>query len=232
LGVDRHTRSYGQQALIANIGTARPHGGVAYERFTDEGPLALLPLVASAQPENRCSLVWTLPPAQAQHLLECPIEEFLARLQRRFGYRLGRLLKAGERASYPLALTQSAEQVRRGIVVVGNAAHALHPVAGQGYNLALRDASRLAHVLLDGIERGEAPGSLATLQRYQALQASDQERTIRFSDQIPGLFMLDNLLLSVGRDLALSGLDIVPGLKKEFVRQAAGIAALGRAGDD
>jgi len=122
---------------------------------------------------------------------------------------------------------QSSEQVRQGVVVMGNAAHALHPVAGQGYNLALRDVAELGRVLAQGIAAGLPPGDLAMLQRYQRRQQSDQNRTIQFSDRVPALFMHADPLLGLGRDLALAGLDIMPGLKREFVRYAAGVAGKG-----
>lgn len=231
LGVLPQSKPYGQHALIANVATAQPHVGVAFERFTDEGPLALLPLLPTAEAKNRSALVWTLPPQDAETLQSCSETEFLARLQQRFGYRLGRLLQVGERHSYPLSLVQSSEQVRQGVVVMGNAAHALHPVAGQGFNLALRDIAQLASVLAEGLAQGSAPGELALLQRYQKRQQDDQQRTIGFSDQVPALFMNSDPLLGLGRDLALAGLDFMPLLKREFVRHAAGVAAMGAAGN-
>lgn len=227
LGVAVNEKPYRQHALVANVAFAEPHGGCAYERFTDEGPLALLPLLPVTGGEHRSALIWTLPPERARHLRDCPDEELLQSLQERFGYRLGRLLQVGERHEYPLSLVQSSEQVRQGVVVMGNAAHALHPVAGQGYNLALRDVAELGRVLAQGIAAGLSPGDLAMLQRYQRRQQPDQERTIRFSDAIPALFMRADPLLGLGRDLALAGLDIMPGLKREFVRYAAGVFANG-----
>jgi 2-octaprenyl-6-methoxyphenol hydroxylase len=227
LGVAVEEKPYRQHAVIANIATAEPHRGCAYERFTDEGPLALLPLLAAAGGEHRSALVWTLPPDQAQHMQACSGQEFLRNLQDRFGYRLGRLQQVGERHSYPLSLVQSTEQVRQGIVVMGNAAHALHPVAGQGYNLALRDVAELGTVLAQGLAAGLPLGDLGNLQRYQQRQLPDQERTINFSDRVPALFMHNDPVLGLGRDLALAGLDILPPLKREFVRYAAGVAAMG-----
>jgi 2-octaprenyl-6-methoxyphenol hydroxylase len=224
LGVAVSEKPYQQHALVANIAFAEPHRGCAFERFTEEGPLAVLPLLASRDGEQRGALVWTLPPWRAAHLKDCPGEEFLATLQQRFGYRLGRMLQVGERHTYPLSLVQSTEQVRHGIVVMGNAAHALHPVAGQGFNLALRDVAELGRVLATGFAEGLPLGDLALLQRYQRRQQSDQQRTIAFSDRVPALFMHADPLLGLGRDLALAGLDILPGLKREFVRHAAGVA--------
>lgn len=232
LGVSVTEKSYGQHALVANVATAQSHAGCAFERFTDEGPLAMLPLLPGPAGEHRSALVWTLAPEEADHLRKCPDEVFLARLQRRFGYRLGRLLQVGERATYPLALVQAQEQVRRHMVVMGNAAHALHPVAGQGFNLALRDVAALAAEIATGVESGLAPGDPTVLNRYQARQQADQAQTIAFSDQVPGLFMQSDPVLSLGRDLALMGMDILPPIKQAFVRRAAGMAngAEGRRG--
>ena len=137
LGVKVDEKPYRQHAIVANVATASPHEGCAFERFTEHGPVALLPLLGVSGAPNRSALVWTMSPQEAAALDDCPDHEFLAALQERFGYRLGRLLQVGERHGYPLSLVQCAEQVRQGIVVMGNAAHALHPVAGQGFNLSL-----------------------------------------------------------------------------------------------
>jgi len=225
LGFSVTEKNYGQHAVIANIASARPHNGCAYERFTDEGPLALLPLLPGPEGENRSALVWTLSPEQAAELQGCDEAAFLNQLQRRFGYRLGRLLQVGERTSYPLSLVQSQEQSRRHMVVMGNAAHALHPVAGQGFNLALRDVSALSAELTQGVAEGLSPGDPGVLDRYLTRQQADQVQTIAFSDQVPGLFMRRDPLLSLGRDLALMGMDIAGPLKQAFVRRAAGMSS-------
>lgn len=226
LGVSVTEKPYRQHALVANVVTARSHAGCAFERFTDQGPLALLPLLPARDGEPRSALVWTLPPEEAARLQQCAPDRFLRTLQARFGYRLGRLLQVGERHSYPLSLLRCSEQVRQGLVVMGNAAHALHPVAGQGFNLALRDVAELAAVLAEGIALGLSPGDLGLLQRYQQRQRTDQERTIEFSDRLPSLFMHGDPVLGLARDLALAGLDMVPPLKREFVRYAAGVAGM------
>lgn len=231
LGVAVTEKPYRQHALVANVVTARSHGGCAFERFTDQGPLALLPLLPAPGGEQRSALVWTLPPEEATRLQQGNPDQFLRTLQARFGYRLGRLVQVGERHSYPLSLLRCNEQVRQGLVVMGNAAHALHPVAGQGFNLALRDVAELAAVLADGVALGHCPGDLGLLQQYQQRQRSDQERTIEFSDRLPSLFMHGDPVLGLARDLALAGLDIVPPLKREFVRYAAGVAGMGGRAD-
>jgi len=221
-GIETRIRDYGQRALIANIGLEQSHGGVAYERFTDLGPMALLPLPDLAG-QHRAALVWTLPPEQSEAVRDLAANAFLEQLQQRFGYRAGRLLRCGRRHLYPLRLMLASEQVRRNLVVVGNAAHFLHPVAGQGFNLALRDLARLAEVLSQGWEEGLRPGNLALLQQYQQLQQADQDRTIFFSDRLPALFASPGLPLAIGRNLGLIALDLVPGLRHQFARFGAGL---------
>lgn len=227
LGVSVQEKPYGQHALIANLATAQPHQGCAYERFTRQGPIAMLPLLGVEGAAHRSALVWTLDPPSAQAMQAAAPADFLATLQEQFGYRLGRLTAVGERHAYPLSLVQSVEQVRRGVVVMGNAAHALHPVAGQGFNLALRDVAELTRVLVEAGRGGEPLGALAVLQRYEQRQRADQQRTIEASDRLPSLFMQTDPVVGLARDLALSGLDLLPALKRGFIDYAAGVAALG-----
>ena len=217
LGIHAHPTHYGQTALISNISSAMPHQGTAFERFTDAGPMALLPL-----PDNRCVLIWTREPAEAQRLYALPDKEFLQELQSCFGYRLGAIEQVGSRHLYPLSLVESSEQVRSHLVVLGNAAHSLHPVAGQGYNLSLRDSMALADCLLNG---PDTPGDLATLQCFQNNQQRDQELTIGFSDRVTRLFSNGKPLLASGRNLGLLGLDLIPPAKRWFARQAMGLGA-------
>ena len=214
-GIHAHKTAYGQTALIANISSALPHQGMAFERFTDDGPMALLPL-----PDNRCVLIWTREPNEAQRLYALPNKEFIAELQACFGYRLGAIEQIGSRYMYPLSLIESSEQVRAHLAVLGNAAHSLHPVAGQGYNLSLRDSMALADCILSG---PDTPGDLATLQRFQQTQQLDQELTIGFSDRVTRLFSNTQPLLAGGRNLGLLGLDLLPPAKRWFARQAMGI---------
>jgi 2-octaprenyl-6-methoxyphenol hydroxylase len=228
LGIGARETPYRQHALIANLAFARDHKGCAWERFTSDGPLALLPLAPAQGMPRRMALVWSVDSERAGSLLDAAEAEFARRVQARFGYRLGRIERVGERSAYPLALVEATEQVRRHIVVLGNAAHALHPVAGQGFNLALRDVEALARVLADGVAEGAAPGDPALLARYSALQHADQRRTVMASDRLPGLFMHRDPLLGLGRSLGLAGLDLSVPLKQAFVRHAAGVAALDR----
>ncbi|MFR0673998.1 2-octaprenyl-6-methoxyphenyl hydroxylase [Enterobacterales bacterium AW_CKDN230030176-1A_HGKHYDSX7] len=215
LGIHVHHRPYDQSALIANITPGEAHGGQAFERFTEHGPMALLPL-----PDNRCALVWTRAGNDTARLLEVDDRAFLDELQGVFGYRLGRLRQVGARHVYPLALVESDEQVRPHLVVLGNAAHSLHPIAGQGFNLSLRDVQVLAEALLAG---PEVPGDLATLQGYRQRQTQDQALTIGFSDQVTRLFGTNQPLLATGRNLGLLALDLLPPAKRWFARQAMGL---------
>ncbi len=215
LGIHAQSTPYGQTALISNISTALPHQGMAFERFTDDGPMALLPL-----PDNRCVLIWTREPHEAQRLYALSDKQFLQELQDCFGYRLGAIQQVGTRHLYPLSLIESSEQVRANLAVLGNAAHSLHPVAGQGYNLSLRDSIALADCVLSG---PDTPGDLATLQRFQNNQQLDQELTIGFSDRVTRLFSNVKPLLAGGRNLGLLGLDLVPPAKRWFARQAMGL---------
>lgn len=215
LGIKITQSPYGQTALIANVTPGTPHGGRAFERFTDDGPMALLPL-----PENRCALVWTRPERDAARLAVIPEAEFLEELQLVFGYRLGGFQQVGARHLYPLVLIEAEEQVRSGLVVLGNAAHSLHPIAGQGYNLSLRDTEALAAALLSN---SAPPGDLGVLQAYHRQQRSDQRLTVGFSDQLTQLFGDSGRLSIAGRNLGLLGLDLLPSAKAWFARQAMGM---------
>jgi 2-polyprenyl-6-methoxyphenol 4-hydroxylase len=222
IGIQYSENDYHHSAIIANIATAKSHQGLAFERFTDSGPLAMLPLVTN-QGVNRSALVWTMPEAQAQQVIELSDEAFLSRLQDRFGYRLGKLQRVGARASYPLKLVQACEQVRSGVVVMGNAAHFLHPVAGQGFNLALRDIAGLCELVCKAEVRGDAVGGLRLLEQYRQSQAWDQRKTTMFSDKVGEVFMADQAIFAGLRDLGLSALDLVPPIKSRFVKETAGL---------
>ncbi|HEX8545278.1 MAG TPA: 2-octaprenyl-6-methoxyphenyl hydroxylase [Pseudomonas sp.] len=215
LGIGVRQRPYNQSALIANITPSEAHCGQAFERFTDEGPMALLPL-----PENRCALVWTRTGKDVERLAALDDRAFLSELQNVFGYRLGTLRQVGARHVYPLNLIEAEEQVRSHLVVLGNAAHSLHPIAGQGFNLSLRDAHALAEALLAS---DKLPGDLPTLLAYRERQRLDQQLTVGFSDQVTRLFGSTQPLVATGRNLGLLGLDLLPGAKRWFARQAMGL---------
>ncbi len=221
LGIQTQRTDYGQTGIIANIGLQKPHAGVAYERFTDQGPMALLPL-SNFDGRPRSALVWTQPNDEAESLMSADDQSFLDQLQQRFGHRLGRFQQVGDRISYPLALTTSSEQVRRNLVVMGNAAHSLHPVAGQGFNLSLRDAATLATCLSE--VTSNQLGDLETLQQYQHKQSVDQRNTLIFSDRLPKLFGLSSSVAALGRNSGLVAMDLIPALRGGFARFGMGMA--------
>ncbi|WJW75877.1 2-octaprenyl-6-methoxyphenyl hydroxylase [Thiohalobacter sp. IOR34] len=219
LGIATRVRDYGQTALIANVTPQRPHRQVAYERFTDSGPLALLPLDG-----ERCALVWTLAREAVDEVLALDDAAFLAALQDRFGYRLGRFLKVGRRDVYPLSLLRAREAVRSRLALIGNAAHTLHPIAGQGFNLGLRDVAALAEVIVDAVRAGEDPGALQVLDRYAGWRAADQRRVMAFTELLLRLFGNPLPPVAWARDLGLLAFDLLPPLKRQFGRLAMGRA--------
>lgn len=223
LGISGSVTHYDQKAIIANIAFEKPHDNVAFERFTDSGPLAVLPL-ATQQGEHRGALIWTVGEHEADEILALPEPLFLQQLQERFGYRLGHIEKVGARVAYPLSLVVAHEQIRPGLVLLGNVAHTLHPVAGQGLNLALRDSEVLAELLAAAHADGLAPGAMTVLQRYVDAQRRDQDATIGFSHYMTRLFSSGNPALIWARKFGLFSIDLNPVMKKTFAKQAMGLA--------
>ncbi len=223
LGIKIDKEQYQQQAIISNIAFEKPHQNVAYERFTETGPLAILPLTELAG-ENRGALVWTINEDDAESLMNLPEQEILPLLQERFGYRLGRITRIGKRSCFPLSLAVAREQIRPGLVLLGNVAHTLHPVAGQGFNLALRDTDSLAEVLAMAHSKKESVGSMTVLQRFLQQQSHDQDRTIGFSHYMIRLFSNDSSALVWARKFGLASIDILPLVKHSFAKAAMGIA--------
>lgn len=224
LGIAQQRTDYGQHAIIANVGFRQSHGNRAFERFTDTGPLALLPLSPWAG-MARAALVWTQPEEQARALLAMPEAAFLNALQQRFGHRLGTFLQCGQRHSFPLQLTQAQEQVRPGLALLGNVAHTLHPVAGQGLNLSLRDAAALAETVGRAMMAGHSPGQMSVLQQYNAQRQPDQQRTIALSHHLVGLFSGTGVMKRWTRRFGLFSIDLAPPVRRPFVRAAMGLAA-------
>jgi 2-octaprenyl-6-methoxyphenol hydroxylase len=229
LNIGVHERDYQRQAIVANLCCSQSHSGFAYERFTDWGPMALLPLTAgplnaTTTSESRMALVWTMAVERAQHLLAASDSVFLNTLQQRFGHRQGQFTRIGERYCYDLKFVAAEEQVRRQIVLIGNAAHSLHPVAGQGFNLALRDVQRLAEIICAAKLNNESIGELSVLHGYQQRQALDQAKTILFSDRVTALFERPGMIAGA-RHLGLLALDLNMDLKNRFIDQTAGFHA-------
>jgi 2-octaprenyl-6-methoxyphenol hydroxylase len=218
LSIPLKEKGYGQTAIIANLSSSQAHQGVAYERFTDTGPLAILPMT-----DNRLSMVWTAEDHQVADLMGLDDTAFLERLQDRFGYRLGYLNKLGKRVAYPLRLRQATEQVRSRIALIGNAAHAIHPVTGQGFNLGLRDVAVLADVLVEATKTGQDPGDLSLLNDYRKWREGDQSRVAFITDGLARLFANPFAPLRLMRNLGLVSLDLMPGLKHQVARQFMGV---------
>jgi 2-octaprenyl-6-methoxyphenol hydroxylase len=217
-GVDAEVRDYEQTAIITTVLPQRFHDNVAYERFTPSGPLALLPLDG-----GRCTLVLTQPKDAAQSVMAWSDQEFLAELQRRFGFRLGRFLKVGRRVPYPLFLTRATRTSSGRCVIIGNAAQGLHPVAGMGFNLGLRDVASLAELIAERVGQQDAdPGSLQLLAQYDAWRAADRGGVIAFTDGLIKLFA--NPLGSVRRlrSLGLLAFDLLPPAKAALSRLSTG----------
>ena len=223
LQIEQQESACEQCAVIANLTLDRAHQGIAYERFTPAGPMALLPLSDDAQGAARSALVWSVPIDEADEVLQWSDERFMCQLQRQFGYRAGCFTRVGTRHSYPLKLVRVSEQVRRGVVLLGNAAHTLHPIAGQGFNLALRGALALADEVVAQQRGGGDLNDPAMLQRYLAAQRWDQDKTIGFSDKITRLFSNQQPALVVARNLGLLGLDLLPLAKRGFALGAMGL---------
>ena len=224
LSIDTVKHDYQQHAIIANVSSERAHQNVAYERFTPEGPVALLPLNdAESLLQNRSSLVFTIENKDLDDTLAMSDEQFIQQLQERFGFRLGVFSKVGKRNNYPLMLQRAKEQVRPGVVIIGNSAHTLHPIAGQGFNLALRGVYELAACLDKAAIEGEALGSFVVLDEYQKLRDRDQNKTIGFTDQTVRLFSNNDPLLGKVRKAGLVALDLLPSAKRLFARHAMGL---------
>jgi len=222
LGITAETRDYGQHAIVSAVGLSRPHQGVAYERFTPDGPLALIP-----KPDQYASLVWTVPSARTGDMLALSDGDYLAAAQEVFGGRLGRFTALGARRGYPLARVMSDQLTAPRTVFIGNAAQSLHPVAAQGFNLGLRDVAALASRLA---ETGDAdPGSASVLRDYEQLRARDRGRVSDFTDFMVRSFSNRIPGLAQARHWGLVAVDLAPPLRAAMLRQHLGQLGLPRA---
>jgi 2-octaprenyl-6-methoxyphenol hydroxylase len=218
-GIKRQGWSYGQTALVTAVHHAKPHGGAAHQFFMPGGPLAILPLAGGLH----SSIVWSEQDAAAARLAALDDDAFLAELRPRFGDFLGDIELAGVRFTYPLRLSLAETYVTPRLALVGDAAHGVHPLAGQGLNLGLRDVAALAEVVVQAQRRGEDIGALDVLERYQSWRRFDTTAMALGMDGINRLFSNDNPLLRGLRDLGLGLVNAAPRLRRGFIRQAAGI---------
>lgn len=216
-GIPIGLRDYHQQGLVATVRTALPNRATAWQRFTPEGPLAFLPLN-----DGRCSIVWSQPTEQARRRLALDTPAFLAELRKAWGTRLGEILEAGPRAAFPLIRRRASAYVRPRLALVGDAAHTIHPLAGQGVNLGLMDAAALAELLLDAISRSRDPGGLSTLRRYERRRRGDNDRMQSAMDAFYDLFGTAEGPLVTLRRLGLQLADRTPPLKTLFMHHAMG----------
>ncbi|MDO5368884.1 UbiH/UbiF/VisC/COQ6 family ubiquinone biosynthesis hydroxylase [Paracoccus sp. (in: a-proteobacteria)] len=218
-GIARRGHGYGQTALVCALDHDKPHGGVAWQYFMPTGPLAILPL-----PGNRSSIVWSETDENARAIATLPDDAFLDVLRPRFGDYLGAIRLAGPRFSYPLSLSLAESYVAPRIALVGDAAHGVHPVAGQGLNLGLRDVAALAEVVAKAARRGEDIGAPDVLQRYQRWRRFDATALGLGMDRVNALFSNDLPLLRQARGLGMGIVTAVPPLRRAFMRQAAGLS--------
>jgi 2-octaprenyl-6-methoxyphenol hydroxylase len=210
-------QDYQQIAVIANIITSEPPEGRAFERFTRNGPLALLPML-----QGRSSLVWCHAKRDQQQVDSWDDTRFLAELQRAFGWRLGKMLQVGKRHSYPLQLLTASRHISHRLALVGNAAQTLHPIAGQGFNLGLRDVMSLAETIVQAALVKGDPGDYTVLSQYQQRRQRDQQATIGVTDGLIRLFANHYGPLVAGRNLALMSMEHLPTIRDAFVRRTLG----------
>jgi 2-octaprenyl-6-methoxyphenol hydroxylase len=214
-GIEAEVEDYDQIAIVANVGAERANDGTAYERFTDSGPLAVLPLADGAY-----GVIWCCRPQRAAEILAYDDQTYLRMLQERFGWRAGRFVKAGKRASYPLQLTRAVTSTAARTVLIGNAAQALHPVAGQGFNLGLRDAAMLAELVSEATDAG----SPELLRQFAQWRAGDRSGVTRFTDGLVKLFGDTRPGMGLLRNLGLLMFDLAPPAKRALARVSAGFA--------
>ncbi len=218
-GIKRSGWDYKQTSLVCAIDHTLPHNATAHQFFTPAGPLAILPLKG-----NRSSIVWTENNERAAVINAMNDASYLDALRPVFGDFLGDLSLSGQRFSYPLGLSIAQEFAHERVALVGDAAHGIHPLAGQGLNLGLRDVAALAEVIADAARRGEDIGSLQVLRRYQTWRRGETVQMAAATDTINRVFSNDNPLIRLGRDLGLGAVNAVPSVRRGFMRKAAGLS--------
>lgn len=226
LGIGATHTDYGQHAIIGNLRSERRHRNRAFERFTGDGAIAMLPIGhAGEDGGNRSAFVWITAFGRTDELMGADDEHFLGALQAEFGHRLGAFSRVGKRACYPLALSKANSLHVARAVVVGNAAHGLHPVAAQGFNLGLRDVAALTECIADGADSANNdPGAPAILERYAGWRRADQQKLVRFTDGLIHLFGDRRESVRALRNAGMLGFDLLPGVRRLFARHTMGLA--------
>ncbi len=220
MGITAMQTQYGQHAVIGNLLPEKSLENVAYERFTEPGTLALLPAAG-----ERAAFIWTVAEEHAASVLALDDEAFLSELQSAFGYRLGTFSRVSKRAAYPLALSKALRLTATRSVLVGNAAHGLHPVAAQGFNLGMRDVAALCDCIADACAESDADiGSQELLNRFASWRREDQKKLVRFTDSLVRLFSSNKTPVRLLRNAGMLAFDFVPGVRSEFARHTMGLA--------
>lgn len=218
LNIKTLVKDYQQVAIVSNVTPEKPHADTAYQRFTNSGPVALLP-----HSKQRCVLVFSVATNEADKYLQMDNDEFLNILLKRFSSRLGKFYKLGKRKSYPVKMLRAAQQVKNRAVVLGNAAHTVHPHGAQGFNLGLRDANALAKILLEAYHDKHDIDTLQILNSYIANRVNDQNKVIIFTNKLADYFYSKNPCKIMTRNLAMLAIDLIPPLKHNFIYQAMGL---------
>ncbi len=224
VGITATQSHYEQRAVIGNLLPEKSIDNMAYERFTRQGPLAILPVA-----DGRAGFVWTVSDDDADRVMALDDEAFLAELQDQFGYRLGTFSRVGKRASYPLILSKALRLTATRSVLIGNSAHGLHPVSAQGFNLGMRDVAAIVDCIAESGIWGQTPsveGSdpAVMLEKYASWRRSDQKKLVRFTDSLVKLFGSERRPLRALRNIGMLGFDLVPGVRSAFARHTMGLA--------
>jgi 2-octaprenyl-6-methoxyphenol hydroxylase len=220
--IDVNKSDYQQVALITNVATEKTHNNKAFERFTEFGPIAMLPLAALKNAQSRCSLVWTMSAEQSEQFLALNDDEFSHQLELAFGSWLGAITQVGKRNAYPLVLLQAQQQTYHRMALIGNASHTIHPIAGQGFNLGLRDVQLMASLIEKQLQSQADIGSFTLLNDYSKKRAQDQKQIITLTDSLVTLFSNDLPPLVTGRNTGLKIMNYFQPLKSTLVNKLMG----------
>jgi 2-octaprenyl-6-methoxyphenol hydroxylase len=222
-GIASHGWNYRQSAIVTTVKHERDHHGRAEEHFLPAGPFAILPLKDDPTVGHRSSIVWTEDEREAERIVALPNNEFHDELERRFGLKLGEIAAVGPRRAFPLGFSVARSFIAERLALAGDAAHVIHPIAGQGLNMGLKDVAALAETIVDAARLGLDPGSLAVLDRYQRWRSFDTMAMGVATDGLNRLFSNRSDVLRLARDVGLGLVDRLPSLKQLFIREAAGL---------